>query len=292
MFNLHLGDWSSYVDTTQEEIKGGTSNGQGGITLTIGQNVVEVKFSDKNLELIKERGIYIIGHGFTLKRIAIEGPKLASFDPQTLIKSKSTEQKVKLMFSEDATDLVGNIRLVNSYYNINKKLACIADYENKNNIYCEGLYDFTGEYQIVDDKGVSLTSRVINIVPKTGEKYDINNLLYEKFLFDIKTINAGVRLQSTLFTEVEDSSVLVFETTELFIQPSHRVLYVLIGDSNSVVKFDPLKVNVEVGEDGGIIIPPGNNLIKIALDKNYEIFQQKGIRIVGYGFGLKTVYVK
>ena len=263
MFNLHLGDWSAYVDTTQEEIKGGTSNGQGGITLTSGQNIVEIKFSDKNLELVKERGIYIIGHGFTLKRIAIDGPKLASFDPQTLIKSKSTDQKVKLMFSEDATDLVGNIRLVNPYYNINKKLACIADYENKNNIYCEGLYDFTGEYQIVDNKGIPLSTRVINVVPKTGEKYDIHNLLYEKYLFDIATLNAGVRLPNTLFTEVEDSSVLVLETTELFVEPSYRVLYVLKGDTNAVFRFDPSKVNVKVGEDGGIIIPPGNNIIKI-----------------------------
>ena len=106
------------------------------------------------------------------------------------------------MFSEDATDLVGNIRLVNPYYNINKKLACIADYENKNNIYCEGLYDFTVEYKIVDNKGVSLTSRVINVKPKTREKYDINNLLYEKFLFDITTFNVGVRLQITLFSKL------------------------------------------------------------------------------------------
>ena len=292
MFNLHLGDWSTYVDTTQEEIKGGTSNGQGGITLTKGENIVEVKFSDKNLELVKERGIYIIGHGFTLKRISIEGPKLASFEPQTLTKSKTTEQKVKLMFSEDATDLVGNIRLVNPYYNVNKKLACIADYENKNNIYCEGLYDFTGEYQISDDKGVSLTSRVINVVPKTGEKYDINNLLYEKYLFDITTINAGVSLPNILFTEVEGSSVLVLETTELFVEPSHRVLYILKGDSISVIKFNPLKINVEVGGDGGIIVPPGNNLIKIALDTKYKVFQEKGVRLIGYGFGLKTVYIE
>ena len=292
MFNLHLGDWSAYVDTTQEEIKGGISNGQGGITLTSGQNIVEIKFSDKNLELVKERGIYIIGHGFTLTRIAIDGPKLASFDPQTLIKSKSTDQKVKLMFSEDATDLVGNIRLVNPYYNINKKLACIADYENKNNIYCEGLYDFTGEYQIVDNKGIPLSTRVINVVPKTGEKYDIHNLLYEKYLFDIATLNAGVRLPNTLFTEVEDSSVLVLETTELFVEPSYRVLYVLKGDTNAVFRFDPSKVNVKVGEDGGIIIPPGNNIIKILLDKNYEVFQEKGVRLIGYGFGLKTVYIE
>ena len=38
--------------------------------------------------------------------------------------------------------------------------------------------------------------------PKTGEKYDINNLLYEKFLFDITTFNVGVRLQITLFSKL------------------------------------------------------------------------------------------
>ena len=292
MFNLHLGDWSTYVDTTQKEVKGGTTNGQGGINFNKGHNVIEVKFSDENLELVKQRGIYIIGHGFTLKRIAIEGPKLASFEPQTLVKSSSKEQKVKLLFSEDATDLVGNIKLVNRFYNINRKLACIADYEDKKNIYCEGLYDFTGEYQIEDGNGVLLTTRTINVIPKEGQKYDINNLLNEKFLFDLNTINAGVRLPSKLFDEVDDFSVLVLETTDLFVKPSHSALFVLKGDTDVVLKFEPDKVNADVKEDGGIIIPSGNNLIKIVLGKNSEIFNEEGVRLIGYGFGLKTVFLE
>ena len=197
-----------------------------------------------------------------------------------------------MLFSEDATDLVGNIKLVNRFYNINRKLACIADYEDKKNIYCEGLYDFTGEYQIEDGNGVLLTTRTINVIPKEGQKYDINNLLNEKFLFDLNTINAGVRLPSKLFDEVDDFSVLVLETTDLFVKPSHSALFVLKGDTDVVLKFEPDKVNADVKEDGGIIIPSGNNLIKIVLGKNSEIFNEEGVRLIGYGFGLKTVFLE
>ena len=290
MFILYLGDWSSYVDTTQEEITGGNSNGEGGINFNKGKNVIEVKFSEKNLELVKQRGLYIIGHGFLLTRLAIDGPKLVSFSPQNIIRSKTETQKVKLLFSEDATDLVGNIKLLNKFYNINRKLACIADHDDKKVIYCEGIYDVTGEYQIADDKGVLLSSRTINVIPKEGEKLDRVNLLNEKFLFDDPTINAGIQIPSEFFTEVEEQTTLILETTDLFVEPSYRVLYVLKGETKIVVKLDADTINAEVKEDGGIIIPKGNNLIKISLNKNSQLFIEKGVTLIGYGFGLKTLY--
>ena len=292
MFNLHLGDWSAYVDTTQEEVTGGKTNGQGGINLNKGQNVVEVKFSQKNLDLVKERGIYIIGHGFTLTRIAIEGPKLVLFEPRNIIRSKTEVQKVTLTFSEDATDLVGNIKLTNTLYNINRKLACIHDSEDKKVIHCEGLYDFTGEYQIVDEKGVLLTSRTINVLPKEGEKCDIINLLSEKFLFDVSTTNIGIKIPAKGFAEVDEFTTLVLETTELFFKPSRSILFILRGDSNTVIKFDPTKMNVESFDDGAMTIPRGNSIIKINLGENHKLVSKYGITLIGYGFGLKTVFLK
>ena len=195
------------------------------------------------------------------------------------------------MFSEDASDLVGNIKLVNKFYNINKKLACISDYEDVKNIYCEGLYDFTGEYQLIDDKGVLLTTRTLNVVPKAGGKYDIDNLLSEKFLFDLNTINPGVKLPSALFTEVEEDSVLVLETTDLFVEPSHRILFVLNDSTGVVLKFEQ-KNAIEVGQDGGLVIPKGNHLIKLTLGKNCGVFKEKGVRLIGYGFGLNTIFLE
>ena len=292
MFIIYLGDWSAYVDTTQEEITGGTSNGEGGINFNKGKNVIEIKFSPKNLELVKQRGIYIIGHGFLLTRLAIDGPKLVSIYPQNIVRSKTETQKVTLLFSEDATDLVGNIKLLNKFYNINRKLACIADHDDKKIIYCEGTYDFTGEYQIVDDKGVLLTSRTINVIPNDGEKWDNVNLLNEKFLFDNPSIGAGLELPSIVFSEVGEKSTLIFETTDLFVEPSHRVLYILKGETQIAINFEVDKVNAEIKEDGGIIIPKGNNLIKVSLNKISYIFREKGVTLMGYGFGLKALYIE
>ena len=98
-----------------------------------GENNIKIKFNKENLKLIKERGIYLLGHGFSLTRIAIEGPKLISIEPQNLIKSKTEVQKIFLTFSEIVTDLVGNIKLINKFYNINKKIECFADNIKKNN---------------------------------------------------------------------------------------------------------------------------------------------------------------
>ena len=181
---------------------------------------------------------------------------------------------------------------MNRFYNINKKLACISDSFDKKIIHCEGQYDFTGEYQITDENEVLLTQRVVNVVPKDGEKCDIDNLIKEKYLFDVPTINPGVRLPSRFFSEATEKTVLVLETTELFLPPSQRVLFVLKGNTQSKVTFDADNVDTEVKEDGAIIIPGGNSLVRITLGKNYELFMEQGVTLVGYGFGLKTVFLE
>jgi len=289
---LFLADWSKYVDITQDEVKGGNASGEGGISFSRGPNTITVSFNEKNLEIVKQRGLYIIGHGFRLVKLSVEGPKLVSFEPKNIIKSTTEVQRVSLTFSQDASDLVGNIRLVNKFYNLNKKLACIADTDDKKVVHCEGLYDFTGEYQITDEKGILLTLKEINVLPKEGEKKDINNLLSEKFLFDITTINPGVKLASKLFAEVNEKTTLVLETTDLNIEPSQRILYVLKGNSESRILFDAANVDTDVKEDGAIVIPKGNSLTRITLGKNYELFMENGVTLVGYGFGLKTVFLE
>jgi len=293
LFKLFLGDWSTYITVTADELSGARINDdEGGISFSKGKNRIEVSLKKENLALAKQRGIYIIGHGFKLVRLAIDGPKLVSFEPNTIIRSATDVQRVSLTFSEDATSLVGNIKLLNKFYNINKKLACISDSNNKKIIHCEGQYDFTGEYQISDENEILLTQRVVNVVPKDGEKYDIDNLIKEKFLFDDPAINPGVRLPSRLFAQATEKTVLVLETTELFLPSNQRVLFVLKGNTQSKVIFESDNTDTEVKEDGGIIIPGGNSLVRITLGKNYEVFMQKGVTLVGYGFGLKTVFLE
>ena len=88
--------------------------------------------------------------------MAIDGPKLILFEPQNITRSKAESQKVSLTFSEDASSLVGRIKFINKFHDINKNLKCIGDSNDNKIINCEGLYDFTGEYQIVDEKGILL----------------------------------------------------------------------------------------------------------------------------------------
>ena len=293
LFKLFLGDWSTYVTLSPDELSGARINDdEGGISFSKGKNRVEVNFNKEHLALVKQRGMFIIGHGFNLVRLAIDGPKLVSFEPNTIERSTTEVQRVSLTFSEDATSLVGNIKLLNKFYNINKKLACVADSNDKKIIHCEGQYDFTGEYKIADENEILLTQRVINVVPKDGEKCDIDNLIKEKYLFDVPTTTPGLRLPSRLFAQATEKTVLVLETTELFLPPNQRILFVLKGNTQSKVIFDADNVDTEVKEDGAIIIPGGNSLVRITLGKNYEVFMEKGVTLVGYGFGLKTVFLE
>ena len=111
-------------------------------------------------------------------------------------------------------------------------------------------------------------------------------------MFDVPTTTPGLRLPSRLFAQATEKTVLVLETTELFLPPNQRVLFVLKGNTQSKVIFDADSVDTEVKEDGAIIIPGGNSLVRITLGKNYEVFMEKGVTLVGYGFGLKTVFLE
>ena len=94
-------------------------------------------------------------------------------------------------------------------------------------------------------------------------------------MFDVPTTNPGVRLPSRLFAGATEKTVLVLETTELFLPANQRVLFVLRGNTQSKVIFDADSVDTEVKEDGAIMIPGGNSLVRITLGKNYELFMEK-----------------
>ena len=60
MFILYLVDQPTLVDDKEEDVKGENPNGGGGITFGRGKNTIEITFSEKNIEIVKQRGIYII----------------------------------------------------------------------------------------------------------------------------------------------------------------------------------------------------------------------------------------
>ena len=93
-------------------------------------------------------------------------------------------------------------------------------------------------------------------------------------MFEVPTTNPCARLPSILFDEATEKEVFVLETTELFLPPNQRVLFVL-GNAQSKVIFDEDSVYTEVKEDEVIIIPGGNSLVKITLGKKYELFMEK-----------------
>ena len=78
--------------------------------------MIEVTIYEKNLEIVKQRDIYILGYGFNLFRLTIDGTKLISFEPKNVVKSKAESQKVSLSFSQVASSLVGNIRFINKFH--------------------------------------------------------------------------------------------------------------------------------------------------------------------------------
>ena len=158
---LYLGDWSTYVDTTASEVVGATPNGEGGLYFSNEKNTIEISFSKANIELIKKKGIFVMGNGFTMTSLTIEGPKLISFEPQSLQMNVGKFQQIKLEFSEEPSKLIGQIKLVNNYSNIS--LYCNLNSNGEKELNCVGLFDNTGNYKLIDNQGVLLSSSSLNI---------------------------------------------------------------------------------------------------------------------------------
>ena len=288
---LFLGDWSDKLNITKEEMDGANFYELGSISIKSGKNDVKITLNEKNMKLAKERGLIIIGYGFTISKLFISGPKLAGFEPMKLTKSTEKEQTIKFFFSEDATILDGNIKFENNYHDLNKNVECKLSKDDETIIECTGLFDFTGEYRIKDDKGVYLTSLSINIIPGEGESYDINNLLECKINFDDFRMLPTLHFPSALFEDVKKDTILVIETDEYTMKPSYRTMFLLRGETPDVIRFNATHVSATVGEDGGITIPPGKDEIRINLADVYKDFNEKGFTVKGYGFAVNAVYL-
>ena len=288
---LFLGDWSEKINITKEEMKGADFYELGSVSIKKGKNNVTLTLNEKNMKLAKERGLIIIGYGFTISRIYISGPKLAGFEPMKLTKSKDKEQTVKFYFSEDASVLEDGIKFVNSYNDLNKKVECKLSKKDETVIECTGLFDFTGEYGITDDKGVYLTSLSLDVVPAAGKPYDINNLLECKVNLDDFRMLPTIHFPPSVLEDVTKESTLVIETDDYTLEPSYRTMYLFKGESSNVFRFNSTDVSAPVHADGGISIDEGKNDIRFKLAGYYKDFAGKGFTIKGYGFAVKAVYL-
>ena len=288
---LFLGDWSAKINITKEEMKGADFYELGSVSIKKGKNNVTLTLNEKNMKLAKERGLIIIGYGFTISRIYISGPKLAGFEPMKLTKSKSKEQTVKFYFSEDASVFEDGIKFVNSYNDLNEKVECKLAKKDETVIECTGLFDFTGEYGITDDKGVYLTSLTLDVVPAEGKPYDINNLLECKVNLDDFRMLPTIHFPSSVLEGISKDSTLVIETDDVTLEPSYRTLYLFKGETSNVIRFNSTDVNAPVHADGGISVPEGKNDLRFNLTGYYKIVG-KGFNIKGYGFAVKSVYLE
>ena len=288
---LFLGDWSSPLMFDAKEIIGATTNNEGGFILPAGKKAnIEVFMNEKNLQLVKERGIFIIGHGFQMTKLYISGPKLSKIDPLTITRSKSKEQSIKLYFSEDASPFVGGIKFLNDYYDLNTDVECELNSKDNTRIDCKGNFKFTGEYKIADAYGVLLSSRSVNVVPEEGGQPNIKNFIDAKVNLDAIYMEGGIRLSSAFFEDAIESSKLIIETGDLVISPSFKVLFIYNGNSKSIMHIDAKNVNANVGDEGGIALKESK--VIITLGDNVKTVQDVGITLRGYGFSVKAIYLK
>ena len=284
------GDWDVRMSFEESELTNADFNSEGKTMKPYKGNItLEVSLSKYNLELAQNKGLVIYGHGLVLEDIYISGPRFLKMEPMRLTKSQE-KQKLFLYFTEDATNLTNNILFENIYYNINEQISCNADKEDNKKIICEGIFNFTGEYTIKDSQDYLLTKRKLYIDPPKGEKYDINNLIESKINFDDENYGISLQLSNKKFSKMSNDSKLMMEISDLFFEPKKRILYIYKGKSSSLIKFDPNKIGIQISNDGGLIIPAGNQIISIDLLDNYKIFKEDGITIKGYGFGINSIY--
>ena len=284
------GDWDVRMSFEESELTNADFNSEGKTMKPYKGNItLEVSLSKYNLELAQNKGLVIYGHGLVLEEIYISGPRFLKMEPMRLTKSQE-KQKLFLYFTEDATNLNNNILFENIYININEQISCNADKEDNKKIICEGIFNFTGEYTIKDSQDYLLTKRKLYIDPPKGEKYDINNLIESKINFDDENYGISLQFSNKKFSKMSNDSKLMMEINDLFFEPKKRILYIYKGKSSSLIKFDPNKIGIQISNDGGLIIPAGNQIISIDLLDNYKIFKEDGITIKGYGFGINSIY--
>ena len=286
---IDYGDWSGTL--IPETIEGASCDmSNGGISLSNPKTTVEITFDSDTLKTAKQKGVILLGHGFNITSIYISGPSLESFEPKSLTASDKN-QKVTFTFSENAKQFVNNIIFNNLYYDLNKNVKCELDTNNEKVIICEGLFDFTGDYELSDPQGILLTNSLLSIIPKDGEEYSINNLIDTRVIFDDTDLLLTIKISSKKLGKVTKNSVLTIETQDLNIVPDSEYLFVHKGNTEEKFEFTEEDVNVKVNKDKSLNIPSGKQIIKIKLTNVYEEIAEKGFTIRGYGFGVNTVFI-
>ena len=291
---INQGDWGGKFNITKDEIEGADYYQLTSINIRWGTSNVKIKFNEKNIKFAKEKGIILNGYGFKISKLSICGPKLATIEPMNLIRS-NVNQTIKLYFSENAEVLEDKIKFINEYNNLNEKVSCKLSKDDKAVIECKGIFDFTGEYKISDDNGILLSIRSFNIIPKEGEKYNIDNLLENKVNLDDANLLKKIFFNSNFLNNLDlnINSILVIKTEELsYISCNNRIMYIYKGNNSNLYIFNKNDVNTNVLEEGGIIVNNGNNFIKINLKNVYKEFLKNGFSIKGYGFSIKAIYLE
>ena len=284
------GDWDERLVFNNSELKNADFNNEGNTTKPYEGNItLEIFLNHKNYEIAKNKGLIFFGHGLILKDVYISGPRFLKMEPIKITKSQN-KQKLSIYFTEDATNLNNNIIFENIYYNINNQISCNVDINNNKIIICEGIFNFTGEYSIKDSHDYLFTNRKLFIIPKEGEKNDINNFIGSKINFDDENFDISIHFSNKKFLKMNYNSTLMIELDDLYFEPKYRILYFYQGNTSSSIKFDLNNINISISNDNGLIIPSGNRLLSINLLDKYKLFKENGITIKGYGFSIKSIY--
>ena len=284
------GDWTERFIFNNSELKNAIFKEDDNSTRPPEGNVLlEIHLNPYNSEMAQNKGMIIFGHGLVAEEVYISGPRFVKMEPLKITSSEKS-QKLSIYFTEDATDLTNNIIFENNHYNLNDQISCEVDSENEKVVICEGIFNFTGDYIIKDSNDYLLTKRKLIIIPKEGEKDTINNLIDTKINFDDENYRISIQFSKNKFSEVNKNTVLNIETSDLFIEPKSRILYIFQGKGDSTIKFESDQINMNVQEDNGIEIPSGSQVISIDLKDKYKILKEAGITIKGYGFSLNSIY--
>ena len=284
------GDWTERFIFNNSELKNAIFREEDNSTRPFKGNLtLEIFLNPKNYEMARNKGIIFFGHNLIAKEVYISGPRFLKMEPMKIIRSQNS-QKIFMYFTENATNLTNNIIFENVNYNINKQISCEVDNKNETIIICEGIFNFTEEYIIKDSNNYLLTNRKLSIIPGKGEKYNINNLIDSKINFDDENLGIIVHFSEKKFSNINDNTKLMIEIDDLYLEPKFRALYIYKGKTSSIIIFDQSKNDIKIGNDGGIEISSGNQIISINLSNNYKTIQENGITIKGYGFSLKSIY--
>ena len=289
-FKISYADWTSAVAFNQSDVDGAVAGSTGGIGLVKGTQIIKIFLNNSMCELLQKKGLVFDGTGFIINDVHIEGPRFVKMEPKT-IKRSTKKQKLKLYFNENASVLSNNIKFINFYYDINNQIKCSVDKKNNKIIYCEGIYNFTGQYFLKDINDYTLTNKFLNVIPNKGEKYNIDNLIETKINFDYSDQDKQIFLSKDLFTKIDKNYKLTIETTDLHLNTTSKDLYIYSNIDKKIIEIKEKDVNVTVQKDGSLKVPSGRTLIELNLENYYESLKKEGITIKGYGFGVNSIYL-